>query len=162
MPALLHSYGSRVKRRERFTFFARDDTTLIIPWLMEYTSRASAWLRGPTYEATDATKYEGASSPCHHPGGVSVVVRGLLAEPRAPNDEVTWERKEARFPGDDRASVSESAAAAVAASSTESGEGSVPNWRPEELDSQVAFDVIISRNALSGTEGDGLSFSYLQ
>ena len=92
-----------------------------------------------------------------------MAARGLLAEPREPGDEVTWERVKAIFPEADRASVSESAATAVAASSTEPEEGSVPNWRPEEeFDSQVALDVINSRNALSGVGSDGLRFSHLQ
>ena len=53
----------------------------------------------------------------------------------------------------------------MAASSTEPEEGSVPNWRPEKeylYVSQVALDVINSRNALSGAGSDGLHFSYLQ
>ena len=38
-----------------------------------------------------------------------------------------------------------------------------PNWCPEEeFDSQVALDVINSRNALSGAGSDGLRFSHLQ
>ena len=76
---------------------------------------------------------------------------------------MTWERVKAKFPGKDRASFFESAAAAVAASSTEPEEGSVPNWCPEEgFDSQVVLDVINSRNALSGAGSDGLRFSHLQ
>ena len=75
--------------------------------------------QGATYEAADVAKYEKALSACRHSGGVSVAARGLLAEPRAPGDEVTWERVKAKFPGEDNASASESAAAAVEASSTE-------------------------------------------
>ena len=134
---------------------------------MEYISRTSTRHRGPTYETTDAAKYERASSACHHSGGVSVAARSLLAAPRAPGDEVTWERVTARFPVKDRASDSESAAAVVAASSTEPENWSVPNSRPEEeFDSQVILDIINSRNALSGAGSDGgsdgLVFSHLQ
>ena len=89
VPVLLHSQDSRVKRRERFAYIERGDITLILPWLMEYTSRASTRLKGPTYEATDAVKYERASSACRHSGGVSAAARSFLAEPRAPGDEVT-------------------------------------------------------------------------
>ena len=131
--------------------------------MMEYTSRASTRRRGPTYEATDAAKYERASSACRHSGGVSAAARSLLAEPRATGDQVTWERVKAKFPGEDRASVTELAAAAVAAGSPEPEEVSVPNWRPEKkIDSQVALDVINFRNALSGAGSDGLCFSHLQ
>ena len=43
----------------------------------------------------------------------------------------------------------------MAASSTEREESSVPNWRPEEeFDSQVALDVLSSRNALLGAGSD--------
>lgn len=38
-----------------------------------------------------------------------------------------------------------------------------PSWRPEgELISQVAFEAIYSRSALSGAESDGLRPSHLQ
>ena len=51
----------------------------------------------------------------------------------------------------------------MAANSTELEEGGVPNWRPEEgFDSQVALDVINSRNALSGVGSDDLRFLHLQ
>ena len=46
---------------------------------------------------------------------------------------------------------------------TEPEEGSGPAWRPEgEFYPQVAFEVINSRNALSGAGSDGLRFSHLQ
>ena len=67
------------------------------------------------------------------------------------------------FPEESQACVSEAASAAVAASSSEQEEGSVPNWRPEEeFDPQVDLEVINSRNALSGAGSDGLRFSHLQ
>ena len=163
VPELLHSHDSRVKRRERFAYIESGDITFILPWLMEYTSQASTRRREPTYKTTDAAKHERASSACRQSGGMSVAAGSFLAEPRAPGDKVTWERVKAKFPGEDRASVSESATEAVAASSTEPEEVSVSNWRPEkEFDSQVALDVINSRNALSGAGSDGLRFSHLQ
>ena len=92
-----------------------------------------------------------------------MAARSLLAEPRAPGNEETWERVEAKFPEENQACVSEAAAAAVAASSSDQEEGSVPNWRPEEeFDPQVAVEVVNSRNALSGAGSDGLHFSHLQ
>ena len=94
VPALIHSQDSRVKRRVRFAFVKRGGIALNLPWLMEYTSRASTRLRGPTYESTYVDKYNKVSA-CRRSGGVSAVVRGIFAEPRAPDDEVTWERVKA-------------------------------------------------------------------
>ena len=46
---------------------------------------------------------------------------------------------------------------------TEPEEGSGPTWRRwGEVNPQVAFEVINSRNALSGAGSDGLRFSHLQ
>ena len=42
LPALLHSQGGRVKRRERFASVERGDVTLLLPWLMGYTRRTCA------------------------------------------------------------------------------------------------------------------------
>ena len=48
---------------------------------------------------------------------------------------MTQKRVKAEFPGESRALFFESAEAAMATSSTEPEEESVPNWRPkEELD----------------------------
>lgn len=41
VPALLHSQDGRVKRHERFAPAERGEITLRLPWLMEYTRRAS-------------------------------------------------------------------------------------------------------------------------
>ena len=69
---------------------------------------------------------------------------------------------EGKIPEEDRNSVQEAAAAARAASLTEPEEGSGPTWRPEgELNPQLAFEVINSRNALSGAGSDVLRFSHL-
>ena len=92
-----------------------------------------------------------------------MAVRNLLAEPRAPGNEETSKCIKAKFPEENQACISEAAAAAVAAKSSDQEEGSVPNWRPEEeFDPQVALEVINSRNALSGARSDGLRFSHLQ
>ena len=108
-------------------------------------------LRGPEHEATDVAKFERAASACRHQGGITVAARSLLAETRAPGNEATWTTVKAKFPGEDRNSVQAAAAAARAASVTESEEGSGPTWRPEgEFNPQVAFEVINSRNELSG------------
>ena len=96
-------------------------------------------------------------------GGVTVAARTLLAEPRAPGSEATWERAKAKFPGEDQSSVLEAAVAAVAASAIDSEEGSGLKWCPEEeFDPKIALEVIKSRNALSGAGSDGLRFSHIQ
>ena len=51
----------------------------------------------------------------------------------------------------------------MAATSSHPEEGNGPNWSPEEeFDPQVAFEVINSRNALSGAGSDGLPFLHWQ
>ena len=48
-------------------------------------------------------------------------------------------------------------------SATEGEDGDAPLWRPDdEYASEVLFDVIISRSALSGLGKDGRRFSHLQ
>ena len=97
------------------------------------------------------------------PGGVTVAARSLLAEPRAPGDEATRERVIDKFPDEDQTSGSEAATTTVVASTSDPEEGSGPKWLPdEEFDPQVAFEVINSRNALSGAGSDGVRFSHLQ
>ena len=56
-----------------------------------------------------------------------MAARSLLAEPRAPGNDETWERVKAKFPEENQACVSEAATAAVATSFTDQEEGSVPN-----------------------------------
>ena len=163
LPALLHSQDGRVKRRERFASVERGDITLFLPWMMEYTRRASARRSDPAPELTVEAKFKRASSACRHPGGVTVAARSLLAEPRASSNEVTWEQVRAKFPDGDYSSISEAAAAVAAASAFDSEEESGPKWRPErEFDPQIALEVINSRNAQSGAGSDGLRFSHLQ
>ena len=152
-----------MKRRERFASAERGDLTLLLPWLMEYTRRTSMRQIGQAREETDADMFKRASSACRHRGGVTVAARSLLAEPRALGNEQTWEHVNSKFPEEKQACVSEAAAAAVATSSIDQEEGSVPNWRPEEeFDPQVALEVINSRNALSGAGSDDLRFSHLK
>ena len=121
-----------MKRRERFASAERGDLTLLLPWLMQCTRRTSTRQLGQAREETDADVFKRASSACRHRGGVTVAARSLLAEPRAPGNEETWERVKTKFPEENQACVSEAAAATVAASSSDQKEGSVPNWRPEE------------------------------
>ena len=92
LPALLHSQDGRVKRRERFASVARGDITLLLPWLMGYTHRASARRSNPAHETTDEAKFKRATPACRHPGGVTVATRSVLAERRAPGSEATWDR----------------------------------------------------------------------
>ena len=132
LPALLHSQDGRVTRRERFASVERGDITLLLPWLMGYTRRASARRSDLAHEATDEAKLKRASSACRHPGGVTVATRSLLTEPRAPGNEATWEHVIDKFPDEDQTSVSEEATAAVAASASDPEEESGPNWRPDE------------------------------
>ena len=102
LPALLQSQDGRAKRHERFASVERGDITLL--WLMGHTRRASARRTDPAREATDKAKLR-ASSACRHPGGVTVAARSLLAEPRAPGNEATWERVKAKFSDQDHSSI---------------------------------------------------------
>ena len=69
----------------------------------------------------------------------------------------------AKFPEEDRNAVQAAAAAARVASVTEPEGGSGPKWRPEgEFNPHVDFEIINSRNALSGAGSNGLCFSHLQ
>ena len=131
LPAQLHSQDGRMSRTERFKSAERGDLTTILPWLMEYTEGTATRLRGAAHEATDAAKFERAASAWRHQGGITVVARWFLAEPRAPGNETTWTIVEAKFPEEDRTSVQAAAAAARVASVTEPEEGSGPTWRPE-------------------------------
>lgn len=90
------------------------------------------------------------------PGRVVTAARDLHWQSRALGNEVTWERVRGKLPETDGASAS---AAAVAASATDPEERSVPKRRPKEYcDSQVALEMISSRNALSGTGTVGPRF----
>ena len=130
---------------------------------MGYTHQASARRSNPAHDATGEAKFKRASSACRHRGGVTIAARSLLAEPRAPGSEATWERVKAKFPDEDQPSISKAATAAVKANVADSEESSGPMWRPEEeFDPQVALEVINIQNALSEAGSDGLSFSHLQ
>ena len=64
-----------------------------------------------------------------------------------------------KFPFEDHTAVSAATAAAVLASATEVEDGNTPPWRPDdEYASEVLFDVISSRSALSGPGNDGQPF----
>lgn len=63
----------------------------------------------------------------------------------------------------DQAAVPASAVAAVLASDTEVRHDDSPPWHPsDEFISKVLFDVISSRNLLSGPGNDGQGFTHLQ
>ena len=89
-----------------------------------------------------------------------MAARTLLAEPRSAGNEETWSTFVAKFVegrGLDyhlpktTPAVSAAAAAAVLASATEAEDGNAPPWRPDnEYTSEVLFNVISSRIALSG------------
>ena len=118
---------------------------------MEYTEGTAKRLRAAARKAKDAAKFESAASTCWHQGGITAASHGLLVEPHAPGSEAAWTTVKVKFPDEDRNSVQEAAAAARAATVTKPEEGSGPTWRPErEFSPQVAFEVINSRNALSG------------
>ena len=69
----------------------------------------------------------------------------------------------AKFPSEDHAAVSEAVAAAVLPSATEGEDGNAPPWCPDdEYTSEVLFDVMSSRSALSGSGVDGQRFAHLQ
>ena len=87
---------------------------------MGHTRRACARRSDLAREATGEVKFKRASSACLHPGGVTLAARSLLEEPRAPGNEATWERMKAKFPDEDDSSISEAAAAAVAANAFDS------------------------------------------
>ena len=88
--------------------------------------------------------------------------RNLLAEPRSTGNGETWDTLMAKFPPENLAAVSAAAAAAVLASGTEVEDGNAPPWRPDdEYASEVLFDVINSRSALSGPGNDGQRFAHL-
>ena len=69
-----------------------------------------------------------------------------------------------KFQSEDHAAASAAAAAAAAlAIATEVEVGNAPPWRPDdEYASEVLFDVISSRSALSGPGNDGQRLSRLQ
>ena len=80
----------------------------------------------------------------------------LVTEPRSAGNEETWSTLVVKFPSEDHVAVSAPAAAAVPASATEAEDGNAPPWRPDDdYSSEVLFDVISSRIALSGPGNDG-------
>ena len=85
-----------------------------------------------------------------------MAARNHLAEPRSVGNEETRNILVAKFPPEDHAAVPAAAAAAVLARATEVEHGNAPPWRADdEYASEVLFDVISSRSALSGPGNDG-------
>ena len=69
----------------------------------------------------------------------------------------------AKFPPEDHVTGSVAAAAAVPASATDVEDGNAFPWRrDDEYASEVLFDFICSRSALSGPGNDGQRFTYIQ
>ena len=69
----------------------------------------------------------------------------------------------AKFPSEDHAAVSTAVAAAVLASATKVEDGNASPRRPDyEHTSEVLFDTISSRSALSDPGSDGQRFAHLQ
>ena len=89
---------------------------------------------------------------CSHAGGVKGAACNLLAELRSAENEETWVTLVAKLPSEDNAA--ESAVAAEASNAVEchrGGKWKCPPRRPDdEYASEVLFDVIGSRSALSG------------
>ena len=152
-----------MSRTERFKSAERVDLTTVLSWLIDYNEGTATRLRGGARKATEAAKFKRAASACRRQGGIPVAARGLLAEPRTPGNESTRTILKANFTEEDINSVQEAAAAARVASVTKPEEGSGYMRRPEgEFNPQMVFEVINSRNAISGAGNDGLRFSYLQ
>ena len=163
MPALLHSPDGTIKKRQRFALVESGDIVLLLPWLMAFTRGRDSRPRDAALEASEEAKLERASSACRHAGGVKVAACNRLAEPRSEGDEEAWNTLLSKFPSEDHATVFAAAAAAVLVNAAEVEGGNTPPWRPDdEYASEVLFDVISSRSALSGPENDGQRFSHLQ
>ena len=84
VPTLLHSQDGRMSRTAMFKPAEHGDLTTILRWIIECTAGTATRPRGLARESMDAAMSERASSTCQHQGGMTVVARGLLAEPRAP------------------------------------------------------------------------------
>ena len=68
-----------------------------------------------------------------------------------------------KFPPEDHAAVSAAAVEAVLMISTEGEDGNAPPWRQgDENASEVLFDIINSRSALSGPGNDGQRFDLIR
>ena len=138
------------------------DIVLLLPWLMAFTRGGDSRQRDAAQEASEEN-LERALSACSHTGWVKVAARNLLAEPRSAGNEETWSTLAAKFPSEDHAAVSAATAEAVLVSVTEGGDGYAPPWRPDdEYASEVLFDAISSRSALSDPGNDGQGFSHLK
>ena len=146
-----------------FTLVESGNIVLLLPWLMAYTRRRDSRQQDAAHEASEEAELERASSACRHAGGVEVAACTLLAERRSAGNEGAWSTMVAKFPSKDPAAVSAAAAAAVLANVTEAEDGNAPRWRPgNEYTSEVPFDVISSRSALSDPGNDRQRFAHLQ
>lgn len=163
LPGILHSFDGRITRRERFKSLERGDVTNILPWLIAYTRAAATRGRGGVHEETDQDKFKRASAACRHSGGVKDAARALLAEPRSPGNEDTWNRLQSKFPHEDPAAIEEAIVEALDESSGDGVDGREPSWRPEnEFNPKMLLEVISSRSANSGAGNDGQRFAHLK
>lgn len=163
LPGLLHSFDGRVTRIERYKALKRGDISSLLPWLIDYTKAASARSRDEVPEETQEDKFKRAEQACCHSGGAKDAARALLAEPRSPGNDETWERLKTKFPHEDPAAVEQAVAEAIVESRIEEEEGTSARWRPDhEFDPQTLFAVINNRSSDSGAGNDGLRFSHLK
>ena len=110
----------------------------------------------PRKEALGEAKLERASSACRHAGGVSSGSTKPFGRATISGERGDAEHIGGQVPPEDHAAVPAAAAAAVLARATEVEHGNAPPWRADdEYASEVLFDVISSRSALSGPGNDG-------
>lgn len=103
----------------------------------------------------------GYSSTCRYAGGDTIAAPTRLAESRSAGNENTWATLVVKFPPENHTSVS-MVVAAMLASATELEEGSVIPWRADdEYASQVIFDMISTRSALSGPRNESQRVEHL-
>ena len=164
MPALLHSPDCKIKKRQRFALVESGDIVFLLLWLTTFSRGRDSRPRDAALEDSEEAKLERTSSACRHAGGIKVAARNLLAESPSEGNEETWRILVSKFPSEDHAAVSAAAAAAaVIASATEVEDRNALPWRPDdEYASEVFFDVMSSRSALSDPGNDGQRFSHLQ
>ena len=79
-----------MKGRQRFALVESGDMALLLPWLTAFTRVRDSRQRD-TAQGASEEKLERASSACRHAGEVKVAARTLLAEPRSPGNEDTWD-----------------------------------------------------------------------
>ena len=135
---------------------------LLLLWLKAYTRRVDLRQRDAAQGESDEAKLERVSSACRHAGRLKMAARNLLAESRSARNEETWSKLVAMFSPEDHAAVSAAATAAAVVASTTEVDRNTPRWHSDnEYASEVLFDIISSRFALSGPGNDGQRFVYL-